>query len=78
VEEADGSPDPYGFSKISATRTTEVPGRSDIRDGNKKEDDILAFEREGQEISKTMARMAKKLEEIEKDADPRKRVDVSC
>lgn len=64
--------DSSAFARIAKSFTLESDKETCTEDK-----DLLGFQSEGEEISKTMMRMAKKLEEIDKDSDPRKRVDVS-
>jgi hypothetical protein len=66
------SVEPSAFARIAKTFTLGLDEESSVKDK-----DLFAFQKEGEEISKTMAKMAKKLEEVDKESDPRKRVDVS-
>jgi len=66
------SVEPSAFARIAKTF---VSGNGD--GSVTKDSDLLSFQQEGEDVCKTMSRMATKLEEIDKDADPRKRIDVS-
>lgn len=64
------SVEPSAFARIAKTFTGS-------NGDSTKDKDLLGFQKEGESISSTMARMARKLEEIEEDECPRKRVDAS-
>ncbi|XP_035715809.1 dystrophin isoform X4 [Folsomia candida] len=74
VQENDNRPpslsvEPSAFARIAKTFTGS-------NGDSTKDKDLLGFQKEGESISSTMARMARKLEEIEEDECPRKRVDA--
>jgi len=71
------SPCGQGFAKLAQSFTSSSGGDEENEDGGEKDPELIAFQKEGQEICNTMGRMARKMDEIEKNADPRKRVEVS-